>query len=350
MINDTETAGASAPANAEITGRKSRKARKAKSAMTKTAEAEAIAVNVVDDGSPAVPGDRSPKDFATPEELVAEAIAVLAEKDRLASRAKQAAAATIGRAVRGGELFLEARERVGHGNWERWIGEHVPGLSKATVWRYMELAKQILHVKDLEAFGSLSALYRAVGILPDRSQNRVMAGDGDKARRGRPPKSKGEQEPAETPGPDVGRVAGASPEVEGEAVDAAPARAPRKSDSPAPAASGSITADDAGDGPEECGPTTLVDLLETAARFRAQLVDAMGRRLAPSRRHRSDLMETRRVLDEFLREDGPPTDGAAGARTRPSRGKRPKEDAAPQIEQFDMPPGAAPGNGAEEAR
>lgn len=254
MILDTETTGAATPATTEMPAstRATANAKQAKpKAMvtTKPAKAKAVAVKVVDD-APAAPSGRRPEDFATPEELVDEAMAIIAETQRLAARAKQTAAAAIGGARRAGELFLEAKGRVGHGNWELWIGEHVPGLSKTTVWRYMELAKQILHVKDLEAYGSLSALYRDVGILPEktRGQGKAVA------------KSEGKGK-AEVAINDARHDAGGAEAIghgassERDDTDAVPARALRKSDNPAPESSGPTTTGDAEDEPRTARPS-----------------------------------------------------------------------------------------------
>ena len=47
---------------------------------------------------------------------------------------------TIQHAIRCGELLLEMKGRVGHGNWLTWVQEHFQA-SERTARNYMEIAK-----------------------------------------------------------------------------------------------------------------------------------------------------------------------------------------------------------------
>ncbi|MCC6355247.1 MAG: DUF3102 domain-containing protein [Verrucomicrobiae bacterium] len=269
MILDTETAGASAPATTEKNARAMARAARAKTdkAKDRTRALEKLAAKIRDG---------------------------VAEMEPLIGKFGTAILAAAEHACGVGRLLNEAKARVAHGAWEPWLAENVPALRPRTARRWMSAAKRP-SVADLGGAGSAAiSVSGAMRLLADDPENGDApngnreenfgvadqgvhrdAGQGDDVAKTAPHQSE----------PDDGPAAHA----------AAPAPGPTEKDSPAHEATGPIATGHADD-----GPTTLVDLLETSARFRAQIVDAMGRCLAPSRRHRSDLMETRRVLDGFL--------------------------------------------------
>jgi hypothetical protein len=74
---------------------------------------------------------------------------------------------TIEHAIRCGELLLEMKQRVGHGNWLAWVEEHFEA-SERTARNYMEIAKSAA-VADLSDEPTMRSALRA---LASRSQSR----------------------------------------------------------------------------------------------------------------------------------------------------------------------------------
>ena len=74
---------------------------------------------------------------------------------------------TIQHAIRCGELLLEMKQRVGHGNWGAWVGEHFDA-SERTARNYMEIAKSAA-VADLHDDTTMRSALRA---LASRSQSK----------------------------------------------------------------------------------------------------------------------------------------------------------------------------------
>lgn len=72
---------------------------------------------------------------------------------------------TIQHAIRCGELLLEMKQRVGHGNWLAWVQEHFEA-SERTARNYMEIAKSAA-VADLRDDTTMRSALRA---LASRSQ------------------------------------------------------------------------------------------------------------------------------------------------------------------------------------
>jgi hypothetical protein len=72
---------------------------------------------------------------------------------------------TIQHAIRCGELLLEMKQRVGHGNWLAWVEEHFEA-SERTARNYMEIAKSAA-VADLHSETTMRSALRA---LASRSQ------------------------------------------------------------------------------------------------------------------------------------------------------------------------------------
>jgi hypothetical protein len=75
---------------------------------------------------------------------------------------------TIQHAIRCGELLLEMKQRVGHGNWLAWVQEHFEA-SERTARNYMEIAKSAA-VADLKDDTTMRSALRA---LASRSQSKA---------------------------------------------------------------------------------------------------------------------------------------------------------------------------------
>jgi Protein of unknown function (DUF3102) len=67
---------------------------------------------------------------------------------------------TIQHAIRCGELLLEMKQRVGHGNWLAWVEEHFEA-SERTARNYMEIAKSAA-VADLKDDTTMRSALRAL--------------------------------------------------------------------------------------------------------------------------------------------------------------------------------------------
>ncbi len=74
---------------------------------------------------------------------------------------------TIRHAIRCGELLLEMKQRVGHGNWLAWVQEHFEA-SERTARNYMEIAKSAA-VADLKDDTTMRSALRALA-SPSQSQ------------------------------------------------------------------------------------------------------------------------------------------------------------------------------------
>jgi len=74
---------------------------------------------------------------------------------------------TIQHAIRCGELLLEMKRRVGHGNWLAWVDEHFQA-SERTARNYIQIAKTAT-VADLHDDTTIRSALRA---LTSRSQTR----------------------------------------------------------------------------------------------------------------------------------------------------------------------------------
>lgn len=74
---------------------------------------------------------------------------------------------TIQHAIRCGELLLEMKQRVGHGNWLAWVEEHFEA-SERTARNYMVIAKSAA-VADLKDDTTMRAALRALA-APSQSK------------------------------------------------------------------------------------------------------------------------------------------------------------------------------------
>ena len=90
-------------------------------------------------------------------------------------RATALAGEALGAARTAGELLLEAKDRVGHGGWEAWLGENFEG-SLRTARDYMRICREWpaieeaiakrQHAADLSMRGALRALREPPAVLP----------------------------------------------------------------------------------------------------------------------------------------------------------------------------------------
>jgi vacuolar-type H+-ATPase subunit D/Vma8 len=80
---------------------------------------------------------------------------------------------TIQHAIRCGELLLEMKQRVGHGNWLAWVHEHFEA-SERTARNYMEIAKSAA-VADLKDDTTMRSALRALASR-SRSKARTIPG------------------------------------------------------------------------------------------------------------------------------------------------------------------------------
>ena len=75
---------------------------------------------------------------------------------------------TIKHAIRCGELLLEMKKRVGHGNWLAWVEEHFEA-SERTARNYMEIAKSAA-AADLSDATTMRSALRALAARSEASR------------------------------------------------------------------------------------------------------------------------------------------------------------------------------------
>ena len=75
---------------------------------------------------------------------------------------------TIEHAIRCGELLLEMKQRVGHGNWLAWVEEHFEA-SERTARNYMEIAKSAA-AADLSEDATMRSALRALASRSESSK------------------------------------------------------------------------------------------------------------------------------------------------------------------------------------
>lgn len=96
---------------------------------------------------------------------VALALAVDIEHEH--EQAQEAFASAVEHAVRCGELLLEAKAEVGHGEWGAWVDEHFPA-SRRSAQGYMRLARHGVEAQALAHLGIEGALRELAAPAPDR--------------------------------------------------------------------------------------------------------------------------------------------------------------------------------------
>ena len=81
-------------------------------------------------------------------------------------------------AIEIGAYLNEAKRRAEKGKWGDWREKHCPSLSKATAYRYMDLARKVSHVRHGM---TIRQAYIACGILPDEPPGKKESPDLDNA-------------------------------------------------------------------------------------------------------------------------------------------------------------------------
>lgn len=95
-------------------------------------------------------------------------------------------------AIKAGETLCAAKNLVKHGEWEKWVTENVPTVSKRTVENYMKLAKKAKepgYATLVDDAGTLRAAYIRVGIY-----NKTPAPEPVKTEQPNPENADGETE------------------------------------------------------------------------------------------------------------------------------------------------------------
>ncbi len=49
----------------------------------------------------------------------------------------------LGHACRAGDLLIEAKRQLGHGDWLPWLRQHCAAVSERTAQKYMQLAREL---------------------------------------------------------------------------------------------------------------------------------------------------------------------------------------------------------------
>ncbi|HPA20391.1 MAG TPA: DUF3102 domain-containing protein [Verrucomicrobiae bacterium] len=185
------------------------------------------------------------------EKLAAKIRDAVAETESLIGKFGTAIQVAAEHACEVGRLLSEAKTRVAHGAWEPWLAENVPALSPRTARRWMSAAKRP-SLADLDGAGPAAISVRgAVRLLADDPE-KVDASGGNTASMGTRRDPGREDDDAKVAPPESKLDDGHAARAPARAP--APSPAPKEADSPSPAASGSTTAEDAGEEPRTTGP------------------------------------------------------------------------------------------------
>jgi hypothetical protein len=65
--------------------------------------------------------------------------------------AERHARQVVAMAIRAGTMLVEAKGRVGHGNWEAWLSDNITAVKPRTAQAYMRLATKFRQLPDPEA-------------------------------------------------------------------------------------------------------------------------------------------------------------------------------------------------------
>ena len=80
---------------------------------------------------------------------------------------KVAAKGALQCALQAGGALLLAKDGVPHGEWMSWLRQNVQGLSSDQATRYMKLAREIPHVRNLDQLKTIRAAYIATGVVKE---------------------------------------------------------------------------------------------------------------------------------------------------------------------------------------
>jgi hypothetical protein len=94
------------------------------------------------------------------------AIAKLDEEAELCAAAfRKTATNAVAVVLQAGRALLAAKAKVSHGEWGTWLKHNVPALSHDRANRYMKVARQIPHVRNLKKIPTVNQLYLATGVI-----------------------------------------------------------------------------------------------------------------------------------------------------------------------------------------
>ena len=88
----------------------------------------------------------------------------------MAATVVKAARVALDLAIRAGATLNEAKSRCEHGQWGKWLKVHVPALSEDQACRYMKLARQIPHVRNLNEIATIRKAYLAAGVITEQAK------------------------------------------------------------------------------------------------------------------------------------------------------------------------------------
>lgn len=93
---------------------------------------------------------------------------LIAQAQDAGDQATSFSAERVKQCVAIGERLKAAKDKVGHGNWERFAEEHWPDVVKTTRARWMRLAEaKRTGSLDLDSARGLRHAYQLAGLLPD---------------------------------------------------------------------------------------------------------------------------------------------------------------------------------------
>ncbi len=85
--------------------------------------------------------------------------------------AKNTVKSTIQKVVAVGNALIAAKAKLRHGQWTEWREQNVNTLSEDQANRYIRLAKQIPHMRNLNELASVRQAYLAAGIIKDTTKS-----------------------------------------------------------------------------------------------------------------------------------------------------------------------------------
>jgi len=84
---------------------------------------------------------------------------------------RQTATSALEFALEAGTALNAAKEKVPHGEWGAWLLREVPGLSSDRATRYMRMAKEIPHVRNLDQIKTVRQALIATGVIKEPGKN-----------------------------------------------------------------------------------------------------------------------------------------------------------------------------------
>ncbi|MEI6277955.1 MAG: DUF3102 domain-containing protein [Verrucomicrobiae bacterium] len=103
-------------------------------------------------------------------DLVEEIVRCHRDSTGMAATVVKAARVALDLAIRAGAALNEAKSRCEHGHWGEWLKLHVPALSEDQACRYMKLARQIPHMRNLNEIATIRKAYLAAGVITEQAK------------------------------------------------------------------------------------------------------------------------------------------------------------------------------------